>query len=211
MDGRKIVVTLGTLTAAEEIAIVVESGECKHEGATTKEHLDPTCGEAGYDQTVCNLCGAPIIKTEIPATGNHEYSDWEWLFKPTESIDGMRYHKCNICGHDETQKMTYDEYQASLTTPPSDTTTLPDETTTPEETTEPDETDPAPVGGALGNLGKIGKIFLYVLIAIFGIIVLFIVVAIWAESRRSRRRRSHKRANRTSSARANYNNVNRRR
>lgn len=210
MDGRKIIVTLGNLTAAEEVAIVVESGECKHEGATTNEHLEPTCGEPGYDQTVCNLCGAPIIRTEIPATGKHEYSEWEWLFKPTETIDGMRYHKCGICGHDETEKMSYDEYMASQTTPP--VTTTPEITTTPEvQITTPEETTGAVGGGSLGNLGRIGKIFLYILIAIFAIIVIFIIVAIWAESRRNRRRRSHRRANRSSNARANYNNPNRRR
>lgn len=204
MNGKKISVTLGALTAEEEITLVVESGECTHEGATTDEHRDPTCGVPGYDQTVCSLCGVAIEKTEIPATGNHHFSEWDWLFKPTQTIDGMRYHKCTICGFDETQKISYDEYQALETTPPVSTT--PPVTTVPEETTEPDVTDNENIGGgALGDLGNIGKIFLYVLIAIFATIVLFIVVAIWAESRRTRRRRSHKRASRSSSARANYN------
>ena len=190
---------------------MVESGECKHEGATTEEHLDPTCGTAGYDQTVCNLCGVAIVKTTIPSTGKHVFTDWEWLFKPTETIDGMRYHKCGVCGFDETQKMTYDEYMASQTTPPT-TETTPDETTTnPTDTTTPEETTQMFGDGALGNLGNVGKNFLYVLIGIFAIIVLFIVIAIWAESRRNRRRRSHRRANRSPNARPNYNNTNRRR
>ncbi len=210
MDGRKIIVTLGSYTAEQEITIVVESGECKHEGATTDEYLEPTCGAPGYNQTVCNICGAAIIKTEIPATGNHEFSDWEWLFKPTETIDGMRYHKCKMCGFDQTEKMSYDEYMASQTNPPV-TTDPPVITTTPEESTGVETTTKPQAENYLGGLGNIGKIFLYVLIAIFAIIVLFIIIAIWAESRRSRRRRSHRRANRSSSARANYNNTNRRR
>lgn len=189
MNGRKITVTLGSLTANEELVLVVESGECKHDGETEDEHKDATCGEDGYDKKVCKLCGVAVESEVIPATGNHQFSDWTWLFEPTQSIDGIRTHKCQICGKEENENVTYEDYLASQTTPgTSDTDPV---ITTPEQT---EQTTEGQVNDPLGGLGNIGKIFLIALVVIFAIIVLFIVIAIWSESRGNRRRRSNRRA-----------------
>jgi hypothetical protein len=192
MNGRKLVVTLGSMTAPEEYALVVESGECKHDGETEAEHKDATCGEDGYDKTVCKLCGVAIESTVIPATGNHQFNDWTWLFEPTQSIDGIRIHKCQICGREETENVTYEDYMASQTTPgTSDTDPV---ITTPDNSGAGEITTETPINDPLGGLGNIGKIFLIILVIIFAVIVLFIVLAIWGESRGRRRRRSNKRA-----------------
>lgn len=194
MNGKKLTVTCGDLTAEAELVLEVQPAECPH-GSTTDEHLDATCGTNGYDRTVCSLCGVTVTETIIPATGEHEYGEWVWKSKPTTAIDGVRERRCAKCEGVEIDQVTYAEYIAMTSTDTSETE--PPETT-PEETTDPpppETTEKPKRNNALGGIGDLGKIFLFALIAILVVIVLFIVGAIYIESRQNRRRKSRARTN----------------
>ena len=193
LNEKTITVTCGDLTAAEVLTLTVKSGTCEHT-TTTPEHKDPTCGEDGFDKIVCELCGVAIENTTLPATGNHEFSEWSWLSTPTVNVDGVRQRTCKVCGKTENGQVTYAEYlamQSGGTTTPPDTTPS---TTKPD--TEPDETTERRKHNALGGFADLGKIFLFALIGVLLVIVIFIVGAIYVESRRNRRRRSRSRTNR---------------
>lgn len=194
MNGKKLTVTCGDLTAETELLLEVQPAECQH-GSTIDEHSDPTCGTDGYDREVCSLCGATVTETILPATGEHEYGEWAWKSKPTTAIDGVRERKCAKCEGVEIDQVTYAEYIAMTSSDVIDTTQPPE--TTPEETTKPEsETTAKPNrNNALGGIGDLGKIFLFALIAILVVIVLFIVGAIYIESRQNRRRKSRARTN----------------
>ncbi len=193
LNGKNMTVTCGTLTADEELTITVKKGQCEHT-STEPEHQDPTCGVDGFDRLVCSLCGQPVDETVLPATGEHQFSDWEWKGKPTVSVDGVRERTCSICGKVERQTVTYAEYLAmqsgTTTTPPATTPSVTDKPqTAPPETTERRK------GSALGGIDDLGKIFLFALIAVLAVIVIFVVSAVYIESRRNRRKRSHSRTN----------------
>ncbi len=193
LNGKKITVTCGTLTADEEMTLEVKSGQCAHT-TTTPEHEDATCGKDGYDKVVCNVCGVAIESTTIPATGDHNFSEWEWLSKPTVNVDGVRERICSVCGEVDHEQITYAEYLAMSsggTTAPPDTT--PNDTSNGE--TDPPVTTERRKSNALGGVADLGKIFLFALIAVLLVIVIFIIGAIYVESRRNRRRRSRSRTN----------------
>ncbi len=196
MNGNKVTVTCGSLSASEELVLEIESSECRH-GSTKSEHKDPTCTEEGYDAEVCALCGTTLASEPIPSLGGHTYGEWTWTAKPTVNIDGVRTHTCSACGESESEQVTYAEYlamQAESTTP--EPNTPPPTTNAPTDK----ETDaPVTTGGrknnALGGVADIGKIFLFVLVGILLVIVIFIVAAVYMESRRNRRRKSRARTN----------------
>ena len=191
LDGTEMTVTCGSLTAAEEMLLEVKKGTCEHEN-TESEHEDANCGKDGFDKVVCKICGVTVEETPIPATGEHEFSEWSWLSKPTVNVDGVRQRVCSVCGKTETQQITYAEYLEMM----GDGTTAPPDTTP--NGTDKDETDPPVTTGrrksnALGGVVDLGKMFLFAIIAVLLIIVIFIVGAVYVESRRNRRRRSRSR------------------
>ena len=193
MNGKTLTVTCGDLTADTELTLEVKPAECPH-GSTLNEHLDATCGADGFDRTICSLCGETVTETILPATGEHEYGEWEWKSKPTAAIDGVRERKCAKCEGVEIDQVTYAEYIAMTSMDTSETEPI---ETTPEETTKPETetTDKPNRNNALGGIGDLGKIFLFALIAILVVIVLFIVGAIYVESRQNKRRKSRARTN----------------
>ncbi len=194
-DGKSITVSCGDIKVSEELVLSVKSGQCEH-ATTEPEHKDADCGNDGYDKVVCTVCGATVEEKVIPATGEHDFGDWEWKSKPTVNVDGVRNRVCKNCGKEEHQQITYAEYLAMST---SDTTTPPT-TTNPPDTTTGDETDPPVTSGtrknnALGGVVDLGKLFLLALVMILIVIVIFIISAVYMESRRNRRRRSRSRTN----------------
>ena len=205
LNGKKMTVTCGSITASEEMVLEVKSGKCSHP-TTTPEHEDANCGKEGHDRLICSVCGETVSDTVIPATGEHTFSEWKWLSMPTVSVDGVRERTCRVCGEAEHDQITYAEYIAmtsETTTEPSDTT--PGETTGGGETTEPPVTTEKRKGNAFGGVSDLGKIFLFALIGVFLVVVVFIVGAVYMESRRNRRRRSNSRTNQARSNRSSYN------
>lgn len=194
LNGKKVTVTCGDLTASEEMILEVKSAQCTHPN-TTSEHEDGNCGKDGYDRLICTVCGETVEDNVIPATGEHEFSEWSWLSAPTVNVDGVRERTCSVCGEVEHDQVTYAEYLAMT----SDSTTAPPDTT-PGVSDSGDETKPPVTTGkrksnALGGVADLGKIFLFALIGVLLVVVVFIVGAVYMESRRNRRRRSNSRTN----------------
>ncbi len=197
LNEAKMTVTCGSLTADEEMLLEVKKGTCEHEN-TEPEHEDANCGKDGFDKVVCKLCGVTVEETLIPATGEHDFSEWSWLSKPTVNVDGVRQRVCSVCGKTENQQITYAEYLEMM----GDGTTAPPDTTP--GGSGKDETDPPVTTGrrksnALGGVVDLGKLFLFAIIAVLLIIVVFIVGAVYVESRRNRRRRSRSRTHQAKS------------
>lgn len=68
---------------------------CSH-SSLSSFHQDATCTDAGFDRKVCNLCGAVVSETILPALG-HNYS--ATVTTPaTETTDGVAYYYCENCG-----------------------------------------------------------------------------------------------------------------
>ncbi len=61
---------------------------CRHPATETrKEHKDATCVTAGYDVTICGVCGTEVERNDIPAVG-HTYDAW------TDNGEENHIHTC---------------------------------------------------------------------------------------------------------------------
>ncbi len=61
---------------------------CRHPGTEQRnEHQDATCVTAGYDVTICGVCGAEVERHDIPA-GGHTYDAW------TDNGEENHIHTC---------------------------------------------------------------------------------------------------------------------
>ena len=75
----------------------VIAAEAGHEHVwEVTEKKEPTCVEPGSDIRTCKTCGAQIIKHDLPATGEHKY---------TES-HGHGHNHCSMCGRPDPNYMT---------------------------------------------------------------------------------------------------------
>ena len=76
---------------------------CKHqyENTVTKQ---PTCAETGTMTYVCSLCGNTYTE-EIPATGDHDWGEWETVVPPTSETAGTKKRTCARCGEAEEQEI----------------------------------------------------------------------------------------------------------
>ncbi len=72
------------------------STECQHDGTTHDNVItSPTCGSAGQKEIVCDKCNKVIRTETIPATGQHDWTNW------TADNDATHSRKCNTCGATE--------------------------------------------------------------------------------------------------------------
>lgn len=116
---------------------------CEHGTTATGEAKEPTCGKPGHTaETTCTLCGKVLVeKEEIPATGNHSFSEWKTEKAPTALEEGLEARTCSVCGKRE---------ENSLAKLPNTETKLPDAGTldrpegTGSESGNPSEVHPAP-------------------------------------------------------------------
>ena len=75
----------------------VIAAEAGHEHVwEVTEKKEPTCVEPGSDIRTCKTCGAQIIKHDLPATGEHKY---------TES-HGHGHNHCSMCGRPDPDYMS---------------------------------------------------------------------------------------------------------
>ncbi len=185
-SGKAVTVYYGSTLSAATSALSVKSAVCEHEHQKT-QHLDPTCGDAGYDKTVCEDCGDVLSDTLLNATGEHDYGEWVVEFEPTPTINGVKKHTCTLCNKIEYEEIEYAETtEAPVTTAPETEETEETEETDPivTEESEPLETDPT--GG--GKTSDLFGVFLVIIIIIFALVVVFIVGGIWLENRRKKAR-----------------------
>ena len=68
---------------------------------------DPTCDSSGRTEgTKCSVCGEIFVASQkIPATGNHNYSEWTVTKKATCEKSGIKSRKCSVCGKTETSRL----------------------------------------------------------------------------------------------------------
>ena len=64
---------------------------CAHDGATTETRVEPTCTEAGSVTVTCDLCGAVLSVTELPALGHTPAAAYS-------HDDANHWHVCTVCG-----------------------------------------------------------------------------------------------------------------
>ena len=184
--GTRIVATFGSGSGKKTVSsakITVNSSACKHE----KTHVDrkePTCGEKGYENTVCDDCGETVSSVELPATGLHSFGEWTVTVNPTSTLNGTRTRTCTVCGHYETETIPAVGTTTVKDPEPASTT----ERVRPANTTEED-TDPPVVTDRAGKTNDLSRIFLIALIVIFIIIIIIIIASILAERKKERERK----------------------
>ena len=192
--GKTIVVSFADKFTATTTALTVTTNECTHE-KTHMEQKAASCGEDGYERTVCDKCNAVITEKVIPATGEHQYGDWEIKAEPTSDLKGVKERVCSVCGHKQTEEIPATGGSST------DTGTNPGTTSgsgSGNDTVNPPSTDPATTTGGNKGTGKItdlGRIFLIVIIVIFSLLVLFLVGSVYLESRRNKARRARRNGN----------------
>ncbi len=185
-SGKTLTVSFGDKSSATTSAITVNSNECKH----TKTHTEqktPSCGEDGYDRVICDDCGITVSETILPATGAHQFGDWEIIVKPTEVLKGVKERTCNVCGHKETEEIPATGNQGG-----SDSSNDTEPSTTDDDTTssDPGAETTGVISDNGGGMSDLSRIFLIIVIVVFSIILLFIVGAVWLENRRNKARRA---------------------
>lgn len=75
----------------------VIAAEAGHEHVwEVTEKKEPTCVEPGSDIRTCKTCGAQIIKHDLPATGEHKYTE----------NHGHGHNHCSMCGRPDPNYMT---------------------------------------------------------------------------------------------------------
>ncbi len=77
------------------------------EGETTPVTA-PDCIMKGRESFVCANCQNTIM-VDIPATGEHNYGDWQTISEPTEGNYGIKQRICYSCGTVDEQFIDYED------------------------------------------------------------------------------------------------------
>ncbi|MCD8017393.1 MAG: hypothetical protein LUE97_06315 [Oscillospiraceae bacterium] len=96
-----------TAIATDEYAyLMVSQSECALNGHTysLEDYQAPTCGEAGYYDYVCSVCGNEYLET-IDATGEHSY-EYSIYQDPTCTSEGIGLYTCFVCGNQYTEPIS---------------------------------------------------------------------------------------------------------
>lgn len=192
--GKTIVISFADKFTATTTALTVTTNECTHE-KTHMEQKAPSCGEDGWERTICDKCNAVIAEKVLPATGEHQYGDWEIKAEPTAELKGVKERICSVCGQKQTEEIP------ATGSSSTDTGTNPGTTSgngSGNGSANPPTTDPAVTTGGSKGQGKItdlGRAFLIILIVLFSLIVLFLVGSVYLESRRNKARRARRGGN----------------
>lgn len=187
--GKTIVISFADKFTATTTALTVTTNECTHE-KTHMEQKAASCGEDGWERTICDKCNAVIAEKVLPATGEHQYGDWEIKAEPTAELKGVKERICSVCGQKQTEEIPA---TGSSATDPGTNPGTTSGNGSGNGSANPPTTDPAVTTG--GNKGQ-GKItFLIILIVLFSLIVLFLVGSVYLESRRNKARRARRGGN----------------
>ncbi len=66
---------------------------------------EPTCADDGEEEIYCPTCDAVVGTRPIPATGEHEFGEWEVTTEATCDGKGVETHKCESCEETETRDL----------------------------------------------------------------------------------------------------------
>lgn len=192
--GKTIVISFADKFTATTTALTVTTNECTHE-KTHIEQKAASCGDDGYERTVCDKCNAVLTEKTVSATGEHQYGDWEIKAEATAELNGVKERVCSVCGHRETETIPATGTSDSS----SDTSNSDGDSTGNGSDTSSESSTPSATGGNNNTGGEttdLGRIFLIIIIVIFSIIVLFLVGSVYLEGKRSKARRSRSSGNR---------------
>ena len=192
--GKTIVISFADKFTATTTALTVTTNECTHE-KTHMEQKAPSCGEDGWERTICDKCNAVIAEKVLPATGEHQYGDWEIKAEPTAELKGVKERICSVCGQKQTEEIPA---TGSSATDPGTNPGTTSGNGSGNGSANPPTTDPAVTTGGNKGQGKItdlGRAFLIILIVLFSLIVLFLVGSVYLESRRNKARRARRGGN----------------
>lgn len=73
---------------------------CTHHWITVIDRA-PTCAAAGSQHLECSVCHEKQAATTILATGKHSFGDYVVTTSPTALNNGVKTHKCTVCGKTE--------------------------------------------------------------------------------------------------------------
>ena len=192
--GKTIVISFADKFTATTTALTVTTNECTHE-KTHMEQKAASCGEDGWERTICDKCNAVIAEKVLPATGEHQYGDWEIKAEPTAELKGVKERICSVCGQKQTEEIPA---TGSSATDPGTNPGTTSGNGSGNGSANPPTTDPAVTTGGNKGQGKItdlGRAFLIILIVLFSLIVLFLVGSVYIESRRNKARRARRGGN----------------
>ena len=192
--GKTIVISFADKFTATTTALTVTTNECTHE-KTHMEQKAPSCGEDGWERTICDKCKAVIAEKVLPATGEHQYGDWEIKAEPTAELKGVKERICSVCGQKQTEEIPA---TGGSSTDPGTNPGTTSGNGSGNGSANPPTTDPAVTTGGNKGQGKItdlGRAFLIILIVLFSLIVLFLVGSVYLESRRNKARRARRGGN----------------
>lgn len=123
---------------------VGKESDTQHEKMPVEGH-PATCIQPGRtDSVVCSACDYVFTYAkEIPATGEHTWSEWQVTQAATSTTDGLKERRCEVCGESETEVIP-----ATGSTPSTpDTPGTPDTPSTPSRPSRPNTpSDPGPSG-----------------------------------------------------------------
>ena len=97
--------------------IVHGKNVCKKEPGDLKKHQDPTCGKDGYNEYQCGYEHAHDAEHPscdltwqdvLPATGLHDYGEWNTVKEATCTTEGQKQRTCKVCNHVDTQTIPID-------------------------------------------------------------------------------------------------------
>ncbi len=117
----------------DEVESIPPKGHTWGNFAEDAERVEPTCGKEGSvtGNVECTVCQHKENRTiPIPATGKHEYGDWETVKPPTETEAGSKKRVCKVCGYEDVEAIP-----ATGSSQPED----PDKPTDPDTPTDPDK------------------------------------------------------------------------
>ncbi len=180
-SGKAITIYFGSSVSATTANLTVSSKTCSHE-KTHVDRQDPTCGEDGYENVICDICGATVSSTTLRATGNHIFGEWTVVYQPTANMKGLRERVCDVCGEKEVEEIPATGVQTSPQ-PDTDPIVTNPPVTDPPVTREPSETVTEP-----HTMDDLSRIFLIIVIVIFALILILIIGGIWLENRRRKAR-----------------------
>ncbi len=122
-DGYTLLVR--NISFVSEVAVVVDGPDAPAEGEEPCEHVDddgnsllvpvaervdPTCTTGGYAIVKCSECNATKVDKTKPITdpNGHDYTGAvEYTKNCTCTLNGYKYHYCNVCGEmEETEILT---------------------------------------------------------------------------------------------------------
>ena len=70
--------------------------------------VEATCAKAGYTEKVCTRCKDTILHTDLPATGEHNWSNGTVTKSASAVTDGEAVYTCSECGATKTEVIPAD-------------------------------------------------------------------------------------------------------